>query len=222
MSTLGELVNAAIRSSGKTGKEIAEAIGVNEMTISRIRQGKEDNPKLQVLIGIARETGAPLAALLGASLQISPEDERQLQQFEGWIQEKLRTIDALGEPNAEILPAKGKLATRERKIADQLEFTTPLGVDAHMILRAIGDSMIADGILPDDTLYAVAHQPGEPMPVGKLVACRIGTEVFVKRLLFDKNRHYLSSAHPRYRPIEVERLTFEILGVIVGRSGRVR
>src|SRR5436305_619049 len=72
MSGLGERVDAAIRASGKTAKEIAAALDVDETTISRIRTGKEDNPKLQLLIGIARETGTALTTLLGGSFEISP------------------------------------------------------------------------------------------------------------------------------------------------------
>src|SRR5437763_5398777 len=99
MSGLGERVDAAIRASGKTAKQIAEALDVDETTISRIRTGKEDNPKLQLLIGVARETGIALTTLLGGSFEISPDDERELQRFHGWIEEKLRDIDALREPN---------------------------------------------------------------------------------------------------------------------------
>ena len=196
---------------------------MNETTISRIRQGKEDNPKLQLLIGIARETGAPLAALLGASFEISPEDERQLRQFRDWIEESCaRSMHfEMGTERGDS-SLKAKTATRERRVADRPGLKTPFGIDAHMTLRAIGESMIADGILPDDTLYAIAHEDGDAIPVGKLVACRIGNDVFVKRLSSDHDRPVLLSAHPSYRPIEVERLTFEILGVIVGRAGRIR
>ncbi len=221
MPTLGERVDAAIRASGKSGQEIADAIGVSPTTISRLRRGKEDNPKLQVLVGIARETGTSVGVLVGATLEMSPEDEDALQRFQVWIEQELRTVDALAEPNTDFLSA-ASAPVRERRVADRRNrFKTPFGMDAKLVLRAIGNSMIDAGILPDDTLYVVDHEPADALPIGKLVACRIGHDVFVKRLISDNNRHYLISAHPRYRPIELEALAFEILGVIIGRTGRV-
>lgn len=222
MSTLAERVDAAIRASGKKANQIAQALKVDETTISRLRTGKEDNPKLQLLIGIARETGTTIGVLVGASLELSREDENELQRFRGWIDRKLQVIDAVTEPNAEILPAKAGLTARDRRIADRPERAKSIfGTDADIALRAIGESMIGEGILPNDTLYAVAHEKGAAPPVGKLVACRIGEDVFVKKLISVKSRLLLQSAHPRYRSIALEGLTFEILGLIIGRQGRI-
>src|ERR1700690_728653 len=100
MSTLAERIDAAIRSSGKTAQEIAGALGVNATTISRLRKGKEVNPKLQLLMGIARQTGTPISVLVGGSFEISGEDQVELERFRNWIDRKLTTVDALREPNA--------------------------------------------------------------------------------------------------------------------------
>ena len=212
-----------IRASGKTAKEIARKLEVDEMTISRLRTGKEDNPKLQLLIGIARETGTTIGVLVGASFEVSPDDENELQRFRGWIDRKLQTVDALREPNAEILFSSQTLTSpHDRRIADRPQRgKTLFGVDVDLTLRAIGDSMIADSIRPDDTLFAIAHQAGAAVPVGQLIACRIGDGIFVKRLISEHNRLRLLSAHPRYRPIAVEGLPFEIIGVVIGRAGRI-
>jgi transcriptional regulator with XRE-family HTH domain len=222
MSTLGELVDAAIRSSGKTAQQIAETLDVDPNTISRLRNGKEDNPKLQLLLGIARETGTTPAVLLGASFEISPEDEHELQRFRAWIDRKLATIDALREPNAEIIREATLATAGDRRIADR-SFKSAFGADAQLVLRALGESMIGEGILAGDSLYAIPDGGSSMSAVGRLIACRVGTDLFVKRLILEHNRRYLLSAHPRYRSIAIDTdgLSLEILGIVIGRSGRV-
>lgn len=221
MSTLGERLDAAIKASGKTAEEIARALKIARDTVSRIRTGKEDNPKLQVLIGISREAKTTVGTLLGESFALSPEDENELLRFRGWIDEKLATIDARQEPNAIILSTQAPLAARSR-VADQRSF--PFGEDAHLVLRTIGDSMIGAGILADDTLYAIPAGPNAATSaVGKLIACRLGEDVFVKHLVSEHRRLFLRSANPRYRAIAVDAKaeSLEILGVVVGRVGKI-
>jgi SOS-response transcriptional repressor LexA len=156
---------------------------------------------------------------------MSAEDETALVGFRDWIDGKLATIDALTKPNAEIIPAS-ILAEPAMRIADrgQQSRQSPFG-DASLVLRAIGDSMRDAGILTGDTLYATTRpRSAEDSAIGKIVACRIGDNVFVKRLTSERRRHFLLSAHPRYRAIEIdpEDPKFVILGVVVGRLGRVK
>lgn len=101
---------------------------------------------------------------------------------------------------------------------------SPFG-DASLVLRAIGDSMRDAGILAGDTLYATTRpRNAEDSAIGRIVACRIGDDVFVKRLTSGRQRHLLLSAHPRYRAIEIgpDDPGFVILGVVIGRMGRVK
>jgi transcriptional regulator with XRE-family HTH domain len=224
MMTLGDRVDAAIRASGKPANQIARALGINANTITRLRNGKEDNPTLRVLQGIAEQTGTSVAALLGISFPITPDDEHELQRFRRWIDSKLATIDALAEPNAEIISAAPMPGTlRDQRIADRKHerIERPFG-DGHLVLRARGESMIGEGILPDDTLYA--RDPGKESAIGKLIVGRIGAGVFVKRLVSEHDRRFLLSADPRYRPIAVdaEGLSLEIFGFVIGRSGKLR
>lgn len=222
MRELKDGVDAAIRTSGKTANQIAEILDVDPNTISRVRTGEVVNPGVQLLIGIARETDTTVGALLGeGSLAISPEDERELQRFRDWIDSKLATIDTLGEPNAEIIGTP-PAATQELRIADKprQRIDSPFGADAHLVLRARGESMIQDGILPDDLLYATPRESPNEWPLGNIVACRNARGVFVKRLVPEHGRRFLVSAHPRYRAIEMD-ASFELLGIVVGRVGRL-
>jgi SOS-response transcriptional repressor LexA len=114
---------------------------------------------------------------------------------------------------------------RESRIADRARprVEHPFGADVHLVLRAIGDSMIDDGILPNDTLYAIAPDATTTSAIGKIIACRIHDAVFAKRLVSEHGRRFLVSANPRYRAIAIDAddLRFEILGVVIGRLGRI-
>lgn len=229
MSTLAVRLDAAIRASGTTGEAIARALGITSDTVSRIRTGKEVNPTLQVLVGLARETRTTVGALLGETIDFSAEDKKELLRFRGWIDEKLATIDARQEPNAIIVSAQTTSDARSARVADRPRRPTPridhpFDEKATLVLRAVGDSMIGSGILADDTLYAIptAHDAAASA-IGKLIACRLGDSLFVKVLVSQHRHLFLRSADPRYRPIAIDANaeSFEILGIVVGRAGRI-
>jgi transcriptional regulator with XRE-family HTH domain len=216
MWELRKAVEEAIAASGKSAAQIARDGGIDENTISRLRTGTQDNPELATLLAFARGAGITPAALLAQPFAITPRDEKDLEQFRDWINTKLATINALAEPNAKVLRRPAVL--RDRAADRPQRGDTPFGTDANLLFEAIGDSMIGDGILPGDTLYAKPADMSSPL--GKVVACQIADDVFVKRLVFEEGRRLLLSANPRYRPITVE--AFEIHGIVLGRVGRVR
>jgi transcriptional regulator with XRE-family HTH domain len=224
MSMLGRRIDAAIKASGKTGEQIAREAQIDATTISRLRTGKYDNPELQLLIRFAQAAKTTVGALLGESIDISAEDEDELLRFRGWIDEKLTTIDAGREPNATIVTqaaeSRGnRIAERPRQPPRRIE--SPFDADVHLVLRAVGESMVDAGILPDDILYATAPPSDTAASVGTMIACRIGEGIFVKRLVSEHSRLFLLSAHPRYRPIAVDPKSFEVLGTVIGRVGSV-
>ena len=227
MMTLGERLEAAIQASGKSRRVIAEEAGMAPETISRIISGENSNPTYQLLIKIARATNTTVGALNGDSIQLSSQDDRALTQFRDWIDSKLATIDALTEPNAVILDTQ-ELTLRESRVADRrrrdLRPPNPFGDQATLHLRALGESMRGVGILPNDTLYAIPRRRDNPTTsLRRIIACRIGDHVYVKRLTSVRRRHFLLSANPRYLPIEMdpEDPAFVILGIVVGRMGGV-
>jgi SOS-response transcriptional repressor LexA len=210
MSSMGPRLDAAIKASGKSREEVADEAGTTVDQISRLATGKHDNPELQLLIRIARAAQTTVGALLGESFDISAEDEQELLRFRAWINGKLPKIDARQEPNAVIV----REAPTESQIAES--------ANAQLELRAVGESMIGEGILPDDLLFAIPPGPGATA-VGKVIACRLGDSVFVKRLVVEHQRFFLRSGDPRYSPIPLgsKPKAFEILGIVVGRSGRI-
>lgn len=227
MAILAERLDAAIRASGKTAEEIAAEADVSSDTISRLRTGKHDNPELQVLNRIARALKTSAVVLLGGSDSgISPDDERELLRHRDWINRQLASIDARSEPNALIVESGvtadvRQIADGPRRTASRIE--SPFGPVA-LKLKGIGDSMIGAGILPDDTLYATAPTFDlTQSAAGEVIACRLGNDVFVKRLVREHRKLFLVSEHPRYRAIALTAAgdPFEILGVVIGRAGRI-
>lgn len=61
---LARNIDEAIEQSGKTGREIADAVKVHEANISQLRRGKRDNPTLRVLLALARECRCTVSELL--------------------------------------------------------------------------------------------------------------------------------------------------------------
>ena len=113
---------------------------------------------------------------------------------------------------------------RSSRIADHRLAKNLFDPNARLQLRAVGDSMIGEGILADDTLYAIPSGPNAATSaIGKVIACRLGDDVFVKRLVSEHRRLFLRSANPRYRAIAVDAKaeSLEILGVVVGRVGKI-
>ena len=218
---LKDAVNAAILASGKSAAEIAAAQGIDANTISRIRTGEVVNPQVGTLIAIAHETGTTVGALLDEQpAPLSLDDEQELRTFREWIERKLATIDARAHPNAEEFPAPLQAAAKQ--VADRLRASgdIPFAADADFTMRALGDSMIGAGIVDGDRLYLVTYEETQAPPIGRIVACRIGGALFVKRLSTAKGHLLLLSADPRYRPIVVDE-PYEILGIVIGRVGRL-
>jgi transcriptional regulator with XRE-family HTH domain len=219
MWELKKAVEEAIAASGKSAAQIARDGGIDENTISRLKTGLKDNPELATLLAFARGAGITPAALLAGPFEISPRDVQELLAFRDWINSKLATIDALKEPNAKMVKPGEVLrdlaADRQQRGAGNL-----FGRDANLLVEVTGDSMIGDGIIDGDTLYATPIHPKGASPIDRIVACRIGEAEFVKRLRFEDGRRILYSSNPRYRPIVAE--SIDVLGIVVGRKGAIK
>jgi len=84
----------------------------------------------------------------------------------------------------------------------------------HYILSVRGDSMIEDGILPND--WVVLRRASQAKP-GETVAALLNGEATLKRLQKSKTGYALLPANPKYPIIQVqEGDRFEIQGILVG------
>jgi repressor LexA len=93
----------------------------------------------------------------------------------------------------------------------------PIGMvrnaDGAFVLRVRGESMIGDGIMPQDL---VVVKPAKEARQNELVAVMIDGEATVKRYNKTKNGVFLMPSNPAYEPIEVNHENSQIVGKIVG------
>ncbi len=224
---LGLRVTQAINASGKTRAQIIAESGIDKSSLSRIEKGHIVNLGRDRMTRLAKALGTTVGYLHGDPMVLSPEDRDELLRHQRWIYDKLRTIDARDEPNA-VLIASTSEATDEAQdmIADGGVATLDVpnafkrGNVEH-VLRAIGQSMIGAAIADNDILYATGAP--KKLPLGKIIVCRIGHALYVKRLVTEHGRVLLISANPEYLPIEIggDLDDFEVIGVVIGRAGAV-
>jgi phage repressor protein C with HTH and peptisase S24 domain len=229
---LGKIrLTAAIAASGKTRAEISALAGIDKTDLSRIENGQAVNLTRDRLARLAKATGTTVGYLHGDPMVLAPEDDDELRRHGNWIDEKRRTIDALEEPNAILIasavvkPVRSRhkeelVADRPRRSSLDVPSTFQRAGVQH-VLCALGDSMIDAGIVNNDTLYATAAP--ETPPAGKIIACKLDGKIFVKRVISDDDRYLLRSENRRYLPIEFDPKSpeFEMIGVVIGRSGAV-
>jgi transcriptional regulator with XRE-family HTH domain len=212
-------LNAAFKASGKSQIQVAREAGATKDWVSRLLRGVEKNPTSDLVVGVAAALGTQVGYLYGETLQLSPADQSELGRFRDWIDDKLATIDARKQPNATLLTEDRKIErVADRRSARSIpeEFKRP---GKQHILLAHGDSMSPAGIVANDMLYTALSTD----TLGKIIACRVTGSVFVKRLVTEHRRLFLLSADPRYMPIRIDEKTdeFEILGVVIGRTGAI-
>lgn len=216
---------AAVKASGKTQVQIALEAGIDKATVNRLSQGVSTNSSSDTIVRLARVLQTQVGYLYGETPQLSKEDEAELLQFRGWIDDKLATIDAREEPNAILLSPARLVGQREKeRVADRARQEIPAPFKrpgTQLVLRATGDSMIGAGILANDTLYTTTASLSEA--TGKIIACRLAGSIFVKRLVTEHRRLFLLSANPRYARIRIDEKNdaFEILGIVIGRLGSI-
>ncbi|HKR63304.1 MAG TPA: S24 family peptidase [Thermoanaerobaculia bacterium] len=217
MLTFAERLDAAIEASGRTANDIANDADITPQHLSKLRNGEQKNPQLDLLLRLASALNTTVGALVGDLKTPTPEDERVLTNFRGWIDDQLVTIDALRKPNAEIAR---QIPSRAKRAADRKPIDNPFDPTVNLELDAVDDSMTGAGIFPGDKLYAIPAESAESA-IGKIVACRIGETVFVKRLVTQHEQLFLLSENPRYLAIAVDPKSFELLGIVIGRLGRI-
>lgn len=213
MQTLGARFAAAIAVSGKSREQIAAEAGTMLNTISRIASGSHDNPELQLLIRLAGALNTSVGAPSENRSRSPAKTKRCCCGFAAGSTGGWRPFDAEAEATAVIVEDL-RHAPRAAHVAEQ-----PFK-HVQLILSAVGDSMVGDGIRPLDTIYAAAARSLDAV-IGKIVACEVNGKVFVKRLVREHKHFFLASAHPRYRPIALTKSNFELLGLVVGRTGSV-
>jgi transcriptional regulator with XRE-family HTH domain len=221
-------LTAAIEASGKTRARIAKEAGTSPETVGRIANGQQRNPGIDLLARIAEAAGTTASYLLGGGAdELTPYDHQELRRFRDWIDSKQPKIDSRNMASATIvLDARPEKKHGRQLIAEgmpQVEIPRAFQQQgALLVVRMDDDSMSGAGIVPGDWLFVVPMRRIRPAD-GKIVALHLGSNLHVRRAVYDDLRLSLLSENRRYAPITIDEETDEpaMVGVVIGRAGTI-
>ena len=206
-----ERLRAAVEKSGKKHSAIAVEAGVDPATLSRILNGRMQ-PAFDTVVKVAHAVGENVGWLLDErGFSLSGDEQRQLSNVIRFLDDSIIGT-ASGrrgrqEPNAVSVNA-----------ADIPRTYTVRG--ARLAYEASGDAMIGVGIADRDLLFVKPTRNAREAG-GKVVVCGLDAGDYARVLDVRDGRTRLISRNPRYMPIEIpeESQRFELIGIVVGRTG---
>lgn len=191
---------------GLTMKEVADAVGVSEGTVSRWESGDIENMKRSRIYALSRVLNISPLVIMGL------EDEQL-------------PTNIIPLPKMKKVPLLGTIACGEPILAEEnVEgfLAMPEHVTADFCLRCKGDSMINARIFDGDIVY-IRQQP--QVEDGEIAAVLIDNEATLKRVRLYPDHISLEPENPQYRPIVKwgdEMLTVRIIGKAVAFTSAVR
>ena len=162
-------------------KEVANAVGVSEGTVSRWESGKIAN------------MGRSKIYALSKVLDLSPAEIMEIDDIPN-----LKNVIPLKK--VRYIPVIGRIACGTPILAEENHtdnIVLPDSVDADFALICEGDSMINAQINDGDTVY-IHMQP--EVENGEIAAVRIDDEVTLKKVFLSKNLLKLVPANDEYEP----------------------
>jgi transcriptional regulator with XRE-family HTH domain len=239
----------AIAASGVKRSWLADEAGIGTSTLSRIESGEKKIVDVRVFNRLVRALGQRPSTFLGEpESPFLTWDLATIRAAVTLLYEKfVRPEPVPAEPNAQFLagnvsrrrgvtvpPDPKRVAKRYRAAAtpdretfhdddDAPEREIPAHyaeLGAKYVFKAEGDSMSGVGITHRDILF-VRPESDPRAAKGKVVVCRVAGSEYVKILEINRGRIHLISANERWGPrlIDEEADNFELIGVVVGRSG---
>jgi SOS-response transcriptional repressor LexA len=209
-----ERLRAAVTRSGKKQSSIARDAGVAPETLSRVLTSALAHPSFDIVVRIARALNENVGWLLDErGFSLSAEEQKQLRKVVRFLEDTL--LGSAGasrrdrpEPNAFADPA----AEIPRAYAVR---------GARVAYEAAGDAMIGAGIADRDLLF-VRPTRSTREANGRVVVCRVNGAEYVRVLDVRAGRIRLLSRNERVPAIDVgESGRFELIGIVVGRTGAV-
>jgi transcriptional regulator with XRE-family HTH domain len=248
MDEVDRLIEAIAR-SGVKRSWLADEVGIGKSTLSRIENGEKEIVDVRLYNRLVRALGQQPSTFLGEpESPFLTWDLEKIREAVTLLYDKfVRPEPVSPQPNAQFLagkvsrrrgvtvPADPKRVTKRYRAAatpdretfhdddDAPEREIPAhyaGLGAKHVFKAEGDSMIGVGITDRDILF-VRPESDARAANGKVVVCRVAGSEYVKILQIKRGRIHLFSANERYGPREVDEEidNFELIGVVVGRSG---
>lgn len=210
--TWRDRLRAAIARSGRKHSAIARDAGVAPETLSRILNAAHQQPSVETVARIAHAVNENLGWLFSEpSFVLSGEERRELQKVVRFLQDVV--VHAVANPREHVAPN----AVPSDKTDIPREFASR---GARVVYEAMGDSMTGARIFDRDQIY-VKPTRSTRESAGRVVVCRVGADEYVRVLDLRGGRTVLVSRNDRYAAIEVADEDFELIGVVIGRSGAV-
>lgn len=205
-----ERLRSAIKKSGKKHSAIAAEAGVDPTTLSRILNARMQ-PTFETVVRIAHTVNETVGWLLDErGFSLSADEEKQLRRVLRFLNDALlRPVTSRRErPEPNALPVAAADIPRSFSIRG-----------ARLEYEAAGDSMIGAGIADRDVLFVKpTHSIREAS--GRVVVCRLDGTEYVRLLEVQGARIRLLSRNDQHPAIEIiESNDFELIGIVVGRSG---
>ena len=208
--TWRDRLRAAIERTGKKHSVIARDAGVAPETLSRILNAAHQQPSIETVARIAHAIGENVGWLLSEPVfALSADEQRELRKVVRFLDDAVINAAAHRRDRHEPNAAPAGNAEIPRLFATR---------GARLAYEAAGESMLAAGILDRDLLF-VKPTRSTREAAGRVVVCRLDGAEYVKVLDIRGGRMRLLSRSDRYPPIEVMGEDFELIGVVVGRSG---
>jgi len=198
----------AVARSGRKQSWIAREAGIAPETLSRVLTSSLSHPSFDVVIRIARALNESVGWLLDErGFSLSGEEQKQLRDVVRFLDDML----------------KGATSHRERPEPNAFAASADIPRAYHMrgarlAYEASGDAMSGAGILDGDVVY-VRPVRGTREANGRVVVCRVDDAEYVRVLDVRAGRVRLLSRNERFPPIDVESHRFDLIGIVVGRSG---
>ena len=204
-------LRAAVTRSGKKQSAIARDAGVAPETLSRILTATLAHPSFEIVVRIARAVNENVGWLLGErAFSLSADEQKQLRKASRILEDALlgMTLTRRERPQPNALPVAAADIPRAYGVRG-----------ARLAYEASGDSMIGAGIADRDVLFVKPTRSTREAN-GRVVVCRFDGAEYVKVLDVRGNGIRLLSRNDQHLAIEiVENDRFELVGIVVGRSG---